>query len=128
VSQAIATTHGKKRTSARNNKTVDVGVLSFAKTQLLYTQTSDRIQPGSPKADRVFVWDAVASEPAGAFGHRASSPRRARSGRPAAMGKAFALVRPTHRRLAAGSPAAGFELGCCWPERPTPRPGPVLQL
>ena len=113
MSRAIATTHGKKRTSARNNKTVDVGALSFAKTQLTYTQTSDRIQPGSPTADRVFVCGTVGElfgiDPA----HAAGSAHRARAGRPVAMGGAFALVRLAHRRLVAGSPAAGFVLGCC---------------
>ena len=113
MSRAIATTHGKKRTSASNNKTVDVGVLSFAKTQLTYTQTSDRIQPGSPTADRVFVCGAVAPDLAGALGRMAGSNHRARSGRPGAMEAAFALVRLAHRRLVAGSPAAGFALGCC---------------
>lgn len=63
MSQTIATTRSKKRTSARNIKVVDVGVLSFAKTQLTHTQTSDRIQPGSPNADRVFVCDAVTAGP-----------------------------------------------------------------
>lgn len=29
------------------------------------------------------------------------------------VGGGFALVRASHRRLVAGSPAAGFELGCC---------------
>ena len=117
MSRAIATTHGKKRTSARNNKTVDVGVLSFAKKQLTYTQTSDRIQPGSPKADRVFVCGTVEEsfgiDLARAFGRGVGSTHRARAGRPVAMGKGFALVRLAHRRLVAGSPAAGFVLGCC---------------
>lgn len=113
MSRAIATTQSKKRTSASNNKTVDVGVLSFAKTQLTYTQTSDRIQPGSPTADRVFVCDAAAYGLVRALGRDAGPTHRMWSGRPRAMGKAFALVRLAHRRLAAGSPAAGFELGCC---------------
>ena len=116
MSRAIATTRSEKRTSARNIKTVDVGVLSFAKTQLTYTQTSDRIQPGSPTADRVFVCDAV-EEAFGidlmrALGRGFGSTHRARAGRPVAMGNGFALVRLAHRRLVAGSPAAGFELGC----------------
>ena len=63
VSRAIATTRSEKRTSARNTKTVDVGVLSSAKTQLTYTHTSDRLQPGSPKADRVFVCGTVIANP-----------------------------------------------------------------
>ena len=113
MSRAIATTHGKKRTSARNNKTVDVGALSFAKTQLTYTQTSDRIQPGSPTADRVFVCGAVTQGPAHVLGRVLGSTHRARSGRPVSMVDAFALVRPAHRRLVAGLPAAGFVLGCC---------------
>ena len=117
MSRAIATTRSEKRTSARNIKTVDVGVLSFVKTQLTYTQTSDRIQPGSPKADRVFVCDAI-EESFGidlmrAPGRGIGSTHRARAGRPVTVGKAFALVRVAHRRLVAGSPAAGFELGCC---------------
>ncbi|MFC5579343.1 hypothetical protein ACFPOA_15125 [Lysobacter niabensis] len=113
MSTAIATTRSKKRTSARNIKTVDVGVLSFAKTQFTYTQSSDRIQPGSPKADRVFVCDAVGTDLMRASGSGFGSAHRARAGRPVAVGKAFALVRLAHRRLVAGSPAAGFELGCC---------------
>ena len=117
MSRAIATTHGKKRTSARNNKTVDVGVLSSAKTQLTYTQTSERIQPGSPKADRVFVCgsvgEAFGTDAVRASGRGTGSSHRAWSGRPAVMGKGFALVRLAHWRLAAGSPVAGFVLGCC---------------
>ena len=113
VSQAIATTRSEKRTSARNLKTVDVGALSFAKTQLPYTQTSDRIQPGSPKADRVFVCDAIGNDPSRASGRGFGSAHRARVSRPVAMGgEASALVRLAHWRLVAGSPAAGFELGC----------------
>jgi hypothetical protein len=114
VSRAIATTRSKKRTSARNIKTVDVGVLSFAKTQLTYTQTSDRIQPGSPTADRVFVCDAFGTDPSHASGRGFGPTHRARVSRLATMGvEGSALVRLAHRRLVAGLPAAGFALGCC---------------
>ena len=113
MSRAIATTRSKKRTSARNIKTVDVGVLSFAKTQLPYTQTSDRIQPGSPTADRVFVCDAIGTDLVRAYRQAPGSTTRQRASRPEAVGMAFALVRLAHRRLATGSPVAGFELGCC---------------
>jgi len=82
VSQAIATTRSEKRTSARNIKTVDVGVLSFVKTQLTYTQTSDRIQPGSPKADRAFVCDSVTIGPMCASGRGFGSAHRGRVSRP----------------------------------------------
>ena len=114
MSQAIATTRSKKRTSARNIKTVDVGVLSFVKTQLTYTQTSDRIQPGSPKADRVFVCDAVTIDPMYASGRGFGSTHRGQVSRPVAVGvEASVLVRLAHRRLVAGSPAAVVVLGCC---------------
>jgi hypothetical protein len=104
VSRAIATTHGKKRTSARNNKTVDVGVLSFAKKQLTYTQTSDRIQPGSPKADRVFVCGMVGGsfgmDPAHASGRGDESLHRARAGRLVSMDEGIRFGAP-------GAPAFG---------------------
>ena len=116
MSRAIATTRSEKRTTARNTKTVDVGVLSSAKTQLTYTQTSDRLQPGSPKADRVFVCGALGEsfgiDLACASGRVNGSTHRA-GGRPVSMGDGFALVRLAHRRLAVGSPTAGFVLGCC---------------
>jgi hypothetical protein len=113
VSRAIATTRSKKRTSARNIKTVDVGVLSFAKTQLTYTQTSDRIQPGSPKADRAFVCDAIETGQPYAFGREVGPTRRGQVSRPAAIvEEAPASARLAHRRLVAGSPAAVFALGC----------------
>lgn len=114
MSRAIATTRSEKRTSARNIKTVDVGVLSFAKTQLTYTQTSDRIQPGSPSADRVFVCDAFGTTPSRASGRGVGAAHRARVSRPVMVGvEGSALARLACRRLVAGSPAAGFALGCC---------------
>jgi hypothetical protein len=100
VSTAIATTRSEKRTSARNIKTVDVGVLSFAKTQFTYTQTSDRIQPGSPKADRVFVCDAVGTDLMRASRRGFGSAHRARAGRPVAVGEGIRFGAP-------GAPAFG---------------------
>lgn len=104
MSRAIATTRSEKRTSARNIKMVDVGALSFAKTQLTYTQTSDRIQPGSPKADRVFVCGAAresfGTDPVHAFGRGIGSTHRARAGRPVAVGEGIRFGAP-------GAPAFG---------------------
>jgi hypothetical protein len=110
VRKAIATTRSFKRTSARKIKTVDVGALSSAKTQLTLTQTSDRTQPGSQRADRVFVGEAILAGPC--------VPSRTQAGHPAKglnrrVIEASDLVRPSHRRLAAGSPAAVLALGSC---------------
>ena len=59
MSKAIATTRSIERTSARNIRTVDVGALSSAKTQLTLTQTSGRTQARFAKRGSGFCLGAV---------------------------------------------------------------------
>ena len=114
MSKAIATTRSIERTSARNIRTVDVGALSSAKTQLTLTQTSGRTQARFAKRGSGFCLGAVTQGSAVAPGGFAGQPT---GGLIRWATKASASVRLAHRRWAAGSPAAVAALGSCKPRK-----------
>ena len=100
MSKAIATTRSIERTSARNIRTVDVGALSSAKTQLTLTQTSGRTQARFAMRGSGFCLGAVTAGSTSALGrlggaaHRGPYPvgdQGIRSGAPGApaVGRGF---------------------------------------